>query len=173
MKKLFNLLPVINSAAILAIALLLYFNSQKDGYVYVETYKVYDGFVMKKQLQKELDAQVSRESQKIDSLRVELKMAGLKYHGSKDETLKKAIALKQEELALREREARMQYEKAAEKYDAQIWAQINQYIIDYGKMHDERIIFGASGNGSVMYGEDAKNVTDDVIAYVNKRHQDL
>lgn len=170
-KNLVTFAVLLNTAGILAIACFLLL--KKEGYVYVETYKVYEGFVMKKQMQGQLEAEVKKESERLDSLRIDLKMALMRYEHDKNEALKKAIALKQEELGYLEREAKTKYEELADKYDAQIWAQINQYVMDFGKEQDQEIIFGASGNGSVMYGKDSRNVTEEVIGYMNKKHKDL
>lgn len=170
-KNLITILVLLNTTGILAVA--CYLLLKKEGYVYVETYKVYEGFVMKKQMQGQLEAEIKRESEKLDSLRIDLKMASMRYEQNKNEALKKAIILKQQELGYLEQQAKTRYEELADKYDAQIWAQINQYVIDFGKERGQEIIFGANGNGSVMYGKESRNVTEEVISYLNKKHKDL
>ncbi|MES2689399.1 MAG: OmpH family outer membrane protein [Bacteroidota bacterium] len=170
-KNLTTLLILLNTTGILVIA--CYLLLKKEGYVYVETYKVYEGFVMKKQMQGELESEIRKESERLDSLRIDLKMALMRYEQAKNEDLKKTIGLKQQELAYLEQQAKTRYEELADKYDARIWAQINQYVMDYGKEQGQEIIFGASGNGSVMYGKENRNVTEEVIGYMNKKHKDL
>ncbi|SFH37125.1 OmpH family outer membrane protein [Pedobacter insulae] len=158
---------------VILLSLFAYLLIKSDGYAYIETNKVYEGFRMKKGLQQQLESGVQKESERLDSLRMELKMAMLRYENGKDDQLKKAIELKQQELVLREREAKMQYEELADKYDSQIWAQINQYVQEYGKTHGIKIILGANGNGAVMYGTDDKNITEEIITYINKKHEGL
>jgi outer membrane protein len=60
----------------------------------------------------------------------------------------------------------------SEKYTADIWQKINEYIAAYGKEKGYDFIFGASGNGSLMYASDANNVTKEVITYVNSRYEE-
>lgn len=64
-------------------------------------------------------------------------------------------------------------EKAiSEKYTAAIWKDINQYIAEFGKEKHCDFIFGANGNGNLMFANEVHDVTDEVIQYVNKRYED-
>ena len=58
----------------------------------------------------------------------------------------------------------------AEEYTAQVWTQLNEYIKAYGEEEGYRYIFGATGDGSLMYAEDAVNITEEVSSYVNEHY---
>ncbi len=59
----------------------------------------------------------------------------------------------------------------SDQYTAEIWNYINAGIKDYGEMEGYDYILGASGEGSLMYAKESKNITDDVLSFINKRFQ--
>lgn len=46
-------------------------------------------------------------------------------------------------------------------------SKVKKFVKGYGSDHQYTYIFGANDGGSVMYGEDAKNITDDVLKALN------
>jgi outer membrane protein len=48
---------------------------------------------------------------------------------------------------------------------------MSQYVIEFGKANGYRLIFGNDGNGSVMYGMEADNVTKEVTDFINKKYK--
>jgi outer membrane protein len=42
---------------------------------------------------------------------------------------------------------------------------------DYGKKHGYDFIYGAQGSGNLMYANGQKNITDEVLKYINERYQ--
>ncbi len=63
------------------------------------------------------------------------------------------------------------HEKNNQEYTEQIWTQINDYVVAYGKEKNWDYIYGASGNGSLMYGSEEENITNEVIAYINEKYE--
>jgi outer membrane protein len=61
-----------------------------------------------------------------------------------------------------------EYGRKSEAFDKIIWEKINQKVNDYGKEQGYDYIFGAKGDGSIMYASDKKDITKEVIAYINK-----
>jgi outer membrane protein len=72
----------------------------------------------------------------------------------------------------RAQEFTYQQQQVTEKYTADIWKRINEEIGNYGKENRFEFIFGASGNGSLMYANDAKDITSEMVAYLNARYDD-
>ncbi|TRX58727.1 OmpH family outer membrane protein [Fulvivirga sp. M361] len=69
------------------------------------------------------------------------------------------------------KEYTLQQQKLTETYTAELWRQINQYVNDYGEEHDYDYIFGATGDGSLMYANLSRDITDQIITYINKRYE--
>jgi outer membrane protein len=57
------------------------------------------------------------------------------------------------------------------KYDEEIITQLNQYVQDYGKEMGYAYIYGNNGEGSLMYADDARVITREMIEYVNNRYK--
>jgi outer membrane protein len=57
------------------------------------------------------------------------------------------------------------------KYDEQILEQLSQYIKDYGFNNDYDYVFGATGDGNILYGAEPADITEEVIEYINASYQ--
>ena len=53
-----------------------------------------------------------------------------------------------------------------------IWQQINQYVMDYSKENNYSIVFGANGQGSLMYAEEGIDITKEMVIYINNKYND-
>jgi Skp family chaperone for outer membrane proteins len=125
--------------------------------VYVINQDVFDQFKGKKEIENKLTAIKARNKSELDSL----------YNIT-------ATAYNDKVRSLYEEKAKKYaYEESvlAEQYTQAIWKQINQYINDYGKANKYDFIYGASGNGNLMYAGEHKNVTQEVINYINSRYE--
>ena len=61
-------------------------------------------------------------------------------------------------------------QRVEKEYEEQILKQLNQFIYDYGKENGIDFIYGASGNGNLMYASDKYDITETIIKYVNQRY---
>lgn len=57
------------------------------------------------------------------------------------------------------------------RYTRQIWGQINDYVKQYGDEHGYDMIFGATGDGSLMYSRESKDITEVVTKYINQKYE--
>lgn len=57
-----------------------------------------------------------------------------------------------------------------DQYNEQIWKQLNQYIEDYGRDNGYDYLLGASGQGAIMYANEAQDLTKEIIFYVNNKY---
>lgn len=67
-------------------------------------------------------------------------------------------------------ESELYQQNLSDQYTADIWKRVNTYIGDYGKNQGFDFIYGASGDGSLMYARDGLDVTNAVIDYCNQRY---
>ena len=54
--------------------------------------------------------------------------------------------------------------------ERKIWTQLNQYVNEYGKSNDYKYIYGANGNGSIMYADSTLDITQQIIEFSNKKY---
>lgn len=129
-------------------------HSQKQGYVLNQ--EVFEGFHGKQYLEKQLEALRQAHQAQMDSL-----VAVVKAHDT--EAMRASYDAARQRLAMEE-------QQLSDQYSADIWKEINTGIAAYGKDHGYDFILGASGDGSLMYANEAENVTKEVVAYLNERY---
>lgn len=61
-----------------------------------------------------------------------------------------------------------QYNEKSDAFQISIWAELNKHIEEYGKKMGYKYILGANGDGSIMYGDEAQDITEELIKYINK-----
>lgn len=140
--------------------------SKPQQAVYIDTIQVFDGFEMKKEMEKKLQKSSEARKQALDSLLQQIRGAET-ARGEKDQEL---VALKQQYLYRKEN---LEAENAREMqdYNAQIWNQINQYTKEFGEKGQYELILGANGQGSLMYGTPDNDKTKELTEFVNTKYR--
>ena len=60
--------------------------------------------------------------------------------------------------------------KESESFTEQIWKQIDTYVAAYAEQEGIDYLFGTQKHGTVMYGSQAEDVTDEIIEYANRKY---
>ncbi len=152
---------------------ILYLNYNGDKTAYIDVNKVYEGFEMKKEIEIKYLKQDEIMQNMSDSLKIVVLSIERKINSnvilSRNE---KAEILKQRETYLKKiKDIEEKREKIVNNYDKQIYTQLIQYIKDYGDEKGYDYIFGTDGSNSVLYSSYRKNITQDMLLYINKRHK--
>jgi outer membrane protein len=148
--------------------------NQNIKLVYIEMGKVYEEFHLSKELNKELEKVLSARKLITDSLFEDLrrKTQDLKYQEKKTIGDIQKLAKLEEECLYKREQFQKENQSTSSEYNTKIWNQINQLVHDYGVDNKLTIVFGANGQGNIMYGDERKNVTKEVIEYINNRYND-
>ena len=161
MKNLSWLIGAVIGAAI-AIST-VYFLQPKYGFVHNKT--IFAEFNGKKELEAKLNGLKERHKYILDSLQTEL--VELNKENANNEVFQKKRAFY---MNLEQEFTKEQDEKSAE-YTSQIWQRINEYIKAYGDENGYTFIYGAQGSGSIMYADETKNVTDEIVKFMNAKYE--
>lgn len=65
-------------------------------------------------------------------------------------------------------------EKAAleeEQMIQSVLAQIDMYVLEFGKSRGYDFVFGVTENGSILYARDAADITESVLLWINKKFE--
>jgi outer membrane protein len=168
-------ITILSAAIILTVGITSFslVKKEKDKIAFVELNRVYLDFTMKKEMEAKLQLIQEKRKVIVDSLELELRMLAGKIE-SKNVQSESELNLfshkKQEFLEMRNRFDEDNLE-TAKRFDEQVFAQINQYVKDYGEKNDYLMILGAEGSGSLMYAKEAINITDDVVKNINQRYK--
>lgn len=152
-----NILLGVNLLLVLAIGAYLFLNKPQQKSAYVLNAKLFEGFSGKADLEKKLGRLRNENKKKIDSLVV------LMESGKNNPTLMQFYSETIETYRLTEKQI-------SGTYTSDIWKRLNEYIADYGKQEGYDFIFGASGEGNLMYADDSRDVTEAVTQYANERY---
>jgi outer membrane protein len=150
-----NILIIVNFLVTLCLGIYI-FIGEKEKKGYVLNQQVFKGFDGTRELEAKLKGLRKQHSAWLDSVD-HLIQAG-KHNNLVPAYQQKEIEFEQQERQL------------SEKYTADIWKEINQDIKDFGKEKGYDFIFGASGDGNLMYANEMNNLTNEIIIYINKRY---
>lgn len=157
---------------LLAIGHSVYLHFSKPKMGYVNLVKVYQDFELKKEKEKDILQFDNVNKRILDSLKIGLETIKRNYDsgiGNAD-TLITSYKMGLKYYKDKSDEFDLMKSNLITKYDDEIWKQLNQFITDYSVDRSFDFMFGANGNGTVMYANPVYDVTDDVIKYVNERY---
>jgi len=69
-----------------------------------------------------------------------------------------------------EQQYALEEQARSDQYTAELWQKINGHMAEFGRKEGYDFIFGATGDGNLMYAGDAHNVTEDFIQYLNEKY---
>lgn len=149
------------SAAALTVSLM---NMRNDKTIYfVNNGKLYDGFTLKIEYEKQIQTIRTNRKNMMDSL--ELGIRQLEVRNMKAESqyaqeyyIEKAKAFDEEESQL------------LSEYNQQIWKRLNSYAEAFSKEKHIDILFGASGNGTLLHADETIDLTSELIQYANSKY---
>lgn len=147
------------------IVYLAFGKSQKDKVVYVDNLELFSGFHMKAELEKKYSEVESLRKAILDSIYTEIKIKAELKEASASESL----AMLKKEFLMKKELFEKENAETMTNYNSQIWNQLNEYTKQFGKEHGYEFILGANGQGVLMYADDTKNVTKDLIQFANAK----
>lgn len=144
------------------------YQMQQPKTAYIQAYEIYEAFDGRKELQQRFENEVKSEKAQLDSIKLYLNQLSVSNEEIEAEERKAALWAAYEQ---KRQKYQQRYEERSAYYNDQIWNQINTYVQEYGKQEGYRYIFGASGNGSLMYGDKGEDISKAVIEYINLKYQ--
>jgi len=146
-------------------------HKSKTGYIIIG--EVYSSFDLKKESEKKFTEVKNYRKKILDSMAFTLRIMAKKIDGEKAKNKEDVDSYnqKREEFYQRQKTFDEDNKQLTAKYDQEILTQLNQYVKDYSKENGYEYVFGNGGDGSLMYGDDAHNLTKEIIDYVNKKYK--
>jgi outer membrane protein len=135
--------------------------------------EVYNGFDMKKEMEKKYqDTSIARKKI-LDSLELEIKVIQNKI--SEKTLIKAADTMGYNELLdeylLKKKFFDEDNTALSKKYDEEIITKLNLYVNDFGELYHYNYIFGTGGNGSLMFADQNENLTNKLIDFINMKYK--
>ncbi len=170
MKKLAYIFLVVNIFTLSAVIYLL-LDNKKEKSAYFLSAEVYNSFDYKIELEKSLENKKNKNKATLDSLEVNYQMLVSSIEGA-EPTDDQIIILQRQQKTFFELQEKFEneYVETVQNSYTLIWDRINEYVQTYGKDNGYTYIFGANGDGSVMYADNSKNITPELIVYINNKY---
>jgi outer membrane protein len=161
-------------ASLTSLGLIAYQSKSKHQLVYIDNALLYKNFDYSKQALKELEQIITIRRNITDSLyeAVRKKAQEFNYSKNKNADAMQELERMREEYLYKKEQFEKESQTIVTASDTKIWTQINEYVAQYGKESGSLIVFGANGQGNIMYGDDLLDKTKEVIEYVNKKYND-
>lgn len=166
LKNKWHLLALINSGIILLlISFILYSHfSISEKIVYVDNNKLFEEFRMTKEMRKTGEKEFNLKKKNLDSLYIEIQ---------REDLSKEVKEIMMKEFISKREEFDQFNQKFAVEESTKIWSRISSYSKDFSKDNDYKIIIGSNNKQDILYADDSVNITEELIAYINKKYSGL
>jgi len=152
---------------------------QQDKIAYVDNVRLMDGYNKKVAVEARFNAQKETFNKKRDSIsqvfQMEAQAIEAQVKGMSQQKAQETYAMFQQKgqrigQDLQQQEQLMQMQGQAEM-DSVI-QKVKKEIIAFGKANGYTYILGGGDGGSVLYGADSKDITNEILAALNKESQE-
>jgi len=156
---------IVSAVFLLALATVQWLTTPRIAYV--DLPKVFNEFELKKDLETRLMSDYNEKNKVLDSLKLSLGQLELKSKGDFQ------MAGYQRQNIIQTAEA-LQYdqENKTRELNEQIYKRLNEYVHQFAKEEGYDFILGAEGSGIIMAANTKKDITEEVIQYINRKYQD-
>lgn len=152
--------------------------SCQDKVMYVDNTKLLNDYQEKKDLEASLQTKIDAYSRKRDSLSRAFQLEAQQFE-NEAQGLGQAVAQKRYNELMQKSQALQQHllqEEQAIQGESQskmdtLLTKVKKFVKDFGKSKGYTYILGANEGGSVLYGDDSKNVTDQVVKALNEAYK--
>ncbi|MNS22965.1 hypothetical protein D3C72_547700 [compost metagenome] len=151
-------LPLITIALILAGVITYLFIKKDNKVVYIDTIKLFNDFKYTKELEHSYEQTLVNSKNRYDSL-----AALAKLHPGNMEL---NTLLEQEGGRFS-----VVYEQIKETISKKSWERLDPLIKEFGNTQDYELLIGANGMGTVLYGKEHTDKTQQLIDFVNKKYE--
>jgi len=158
MKKAVIALFVLNLLSLGISIYILLSHSQDKKIVYADAIQLFNGYKYKTDLEKAGQGTLSKLKASLDSVGIIYKV----NPGNPNTQL--LVAEKQQQLS-------QAYEAMNKEINQKVWERLNPLIQAFGKEHHIEMLIGANGMGTLLYASEEKDMTQDLIQYVNRAYE--
>jgi outer membrane protein len=146
-----------------------------NSIVYVDAMKLMNSYKGMQSARKEFEAKAGAWRSNLDTLKMEVD-SKMKEYTSKSKTLSKREKELMEELINTKQEQFMNYQnvvaekiqKEDQELTTRVLSKVNDYIKKYGERNGYDIIMAATQYGNIVYAEQRKDITEEVLEGLNK-----
>lgn len=163
--------------AILLSVFVIFKPHSNSDLVYVDINKLVEGYDRTKIEKVKFENKAKLLQGNVDSLVINFQKELSLYEKERSTLSKKELELKQELLSNKQQQlnnyqqaVQKQIQEEDQKTTQTVFNDINDYVKEFGKKNNYKIIFGASGSGNIMYANERSNLTLEVLEGLNNQY---
>lgn len=152
------LVVIVAVVAVQLTATWLFIRSGEKKVVYADAIRLFNEYKFKLDLEKST-------SQRLSQLKAELDSVGVIYKtnpGNPDA---------QQLMAVSQQQFTEQYQLINKDINEQVWSRLNPIIQKFGKDRGLDLMIGANGMGTVLFASESRDITSDLVQYVNQNYE--
>ena len=165
-KNKIQILTFTNSIGLILLVFFLIFRSffAFEEIVYIDNAKLFDGFNMTKEMKKVGEKEFNARKVILDSLYSKLQ-SNLVSDLEKKQLMPHFVEGKEELEQFNQR--------FAGEESLKIWSRIHDYINEYSKETNYKLIIGSQNKESVLFASEKVDKTNELLAYINKKYEGI
>ena len=148
-------------------------NQTKIAYINVEDLmKDYEGT---KALEETLKAKQDVMAKELDSLSAPFQTKVQEYYqnaqkmsAQKRAQTEQGLQQEQQMLQLKQQQASQTLQQENQELSETITKKVDSFVTEYAKLKGFNLVLGTSGNGTVMYGDETLNITNEILVILNE-----
>jgi len=140
---------------------------------YIKTGVILSNYTGMKMATEQLNKELETVQANIDTLKrryEQLKMKESEIKPNEKTEWAKQLGVAEYEYNNYRASAQQQMEERRNQLNTEVINKINSFIKDYGKENDHDIIFGATDQGSILYGKEPQDITDIILKKLNEEY---
>lgn len=143
---------------LLGIGVCLLLRRSDDKIVYADAIRLFNSYKYKTDLEKESQGALYKLKAQLDSV-------GVIYKVNPDNpSVQQMVMDKQLQL-------KQAYDAMNKEINEKVWERLNPQIQAFGKDHNIEMMIGANGMGTLLYGSNKRDITDELVKYINERYE--
>lgn len=150
------------------VGLLLYKGFATKKLAYVDTITLFENCKMKKELYSQLE-----QKKKVYDLRLDSIYSVFK--GQEIEIRKETASMQNGNVEatylIERKKVEEEMLENINRSNEQIWTFINQNVSEYSKLNKIDYLFGANGQGNIMYANEEENITKEVLKFIDDKYE--
>lgn len=150
--------------SVLVLFFVLYFFKSDKEIVYVDNAKLFDGFVMTKEMKRVGEKEFNSRKSVLDNLYTKLQTPTISA-SEKKVLMQQFIQGKSELEQFNQFFAAEQTEK--------IWSRIKSYTTEFSKEKKYQLVIGSNDKQTVLFADEKSDVTNELLTYLNKKYEGL
>ncbi len=130
---------------------------------YIDAVRAFNEFNLSVELKEKTESESKKYDSRLDSTELELKLE----NNTETEDYRRLV-YKYQQL---QQEQQSHINALVEDSDGKIWGILNGYFKEFGKENHISLLMGGTGNGTILYADENKDMTDKFIEYANKKYE--